>query len=115
GRGNLDTVSLLLDRGADIERAAGGGGTALMEAAGNGDVEMLKLLLSRGANVNAVDEEGYTALACAASRRARAEAVRLLLSSGADPTIRTKQNETPLMIAEQNGDNGLVDVLRGGD
>lgn len=114
GRRSLETVALLLDRGADIEKAASGGGTPLMYAAGNSDLEMVKLLLSRGAKINAVDDEGYTALACVASREGQPEAARLLLSAGADRNIRTKRNETPLMIAEQNGDQDLISVLKDG-
>ncbi|HBB87133.1 MAG TPA: hypothetical protein DC047_05920 [Blastocatellia bacterium] len=107
GVSHYETVTLLLNRGADIEK-----GVPLMAAAGEGDLEMIKLLLNRGARINAVDNEGYTALAAAVSRRASPEAVRLLLSAGANVNVKNKRGETPLSVAERNGDEALVSLLK---
>jgi ankyrin repeat protein len=111
GMSRYETVTFLLNRGADIEKGAGGKGTPLIRAAGNGDVRMIKLLLDRRAKINAVDNEGYTALVAAVSRRASPDAVELLISSGAKVDVKNKRGETPLMVAERNGDDALVSLL----
>ncbi|CAL8366536.1 unnamed protein product [Boreogadus saida] len=61
-RGFADCLRLLLQRGADVELAPGGGGTALHEACGSCRPECAKLLLSHGANANAVSEDGLMPL-----------------------------------------------------
>jgi ankyrin repeat protein len=106
-----ETVNLLLARGADIEKGVDGIGTPLLAAAGNGDIRMIKLLLDRGAKIDALNKEGYSPLAAAVSRRASAETVELLISSGADINVRTNRGETPMMVAERNGDPAMVTLL----
>jgi ankyrin repeat protein len=51
--GRLEVARLLLDAGADLDRADGDGFTPLMTAAGAGQVQALQLLLARGAAVDA--------------------------------------------------------------
>ena len=65
-RGAGDIVSLLLDRGADINAVGGHGGTALVAAASCGRKDIVSLLLDRGADINAVCDRYGTALATAA-------------------------------------------------
>ena len=72
---DAEVVSLLLDRGADIQ-------TSLVEAAYRGEGTVVPLLLDRGANINAVSGEYGTALAAAASQ-GKQEIVSLLLGRGA--------------------------------
>ncbi|MCG7852323.1 MAG: ankyrin repeat domain-containing protein, partial [Methanosarcinaceae archaeon] len=50
-QGNIDTVKLLLDKGANIDyQFDNDGETALMKASARGHAEVVKLLLDRGAN-----------------------------------------------------------------
>jgi uncharacterized protein len=62
GRGELETVTALLDKGAIVNGRGEGGRSALMEAAFGQHVPVVKLLLDRGADVNAKKEDGATAL-----------------------------------------------------
>ena len=121
--------ALLLDLGADPNLPNDGGWTPLYLATDNRNIEngdypvrrpdmdhleFIELLLDRGADMNArakdstetrtvftnqwLDEEGATAF-LRASQSSDLELMRLLLSRGADPTINTTLNVTPLQVA----------------
>ena len=81
-RGADNIISLLLDRGADINMVDIKYGTALAAAAYQGEKHIVSLLLSRGADTNTVGGEFGTALA-AATFRGRTDIVSLLLQHGA--------------------------------
>src|SRR5262245_30812620 len=95
-------VRLLLDRGADANRGAGGSLTPLFLAAGDTDPAILKLLLAHGADPSVEDENGATPLSRAVSAGTlngpdrpmfggcRVESVRALISH--DPALRLKRN-----------------------
>jgi ankyrin repeat protein len=101
---DIDSVRLLLDRGADVNSRPnpgstdffwGGWRTPLMWAAFQGDETLLKLLLERGAKVNDLVETGG-ALGQAAWG-GNAGAARLLLDAGAQVDQRNLiANYTPL-------------------
>ena len=98
GKGAIDVVQTLLDRGADINFIDKNTNTsALMEAAGTNspNIELVRLLLSKGANVNLVSERGETALFRAAEHH-NVELVDLLLAHGADVNVKNSQDSTPL-------------------
>jgi len=61
--GNVDMVSLLLDRGANVNANGGyDGTTALHQAAARDDLAVAELLIERGADVNAPNARGETPL-----------------------------------------------------
>lgn len=72
--------------------------TPLLEAARENRPETASLLLSRGAAVNARAKSGYTALAHAADK-GFASVVAVLLDGGADRSIRTSSDVTPMQLA----------------
>jgi ankyrin repeat protein len=78
--GNIETIRLLLERGARPEADP----NALIKAASTGNTEVLRLLLEHGAVVDAQDKHGITALSNALSVT-DFEAVRFLLEHGARP------------------------------
>ena len=72
---SVPLTRLLLDSGADVNRAGGGGFTALHSAAQSGDKELVRLLLERGAQATLAAENGALP-----ADLAQDEAVRRLLS-----------------------------------
>src|ERR1043165_1207309 len=66
--GDIATMRLLLDRGADPNARQHAGFTPIHAAAGNGDLEMARLLVARGADRHARTDDGKDAAAIAAER-----------------------------------------------
>ena len=114
GKGHVETVKLLLARGAEVDGRTKGG-TALMRAVRFGRAEVVKLLLAAGADVNARDAGENSVLMLAAPAtyrvgewpdervevdRTRVETLRLLLARGADVNAKNYEGETPLMRAD---------------
>jgi ankyrin repeat protein len=92
-----EVIRLLLDHGADVDRADRDGMTPLMEASELG-MGSVSLLLEHGAKVDARDRQGWTPLMYALNNRGEGT-VWLLLSKGADVNAHDVGGETPLMIA----------------
>jgi ankyrin repeat protein len=104
-------VKLLLDAGANPNRARTSGETPLMTAARTGSVEVLKLLLASGGNPNAASARSrQTALMHAISER-HSEAARTLVEAGADVGARSAGGFTPLLFAARHGDTESAAVL----
>lgn len=82
GRGYLEIVKLLLEKGANVNARGRGGCAALIEASGKGHLEIVKLLLNKGADINARTYSGWTALDVAV-RKGHTEIVELLKAQGA--------------------------------
>lgn len=79
--GNIDTASVLLSAGANINDKAASGVSALIQAAHSGHESLALFLLEQGANPNSM-EAGYTALH-AAVLRSQVNLVTKLLEYGA--------------------------------
>jgi uncharacterized protein len=109
--GDLNKVSLLLDRGCNPDTLDADGRTALMYAAFNGHTTVLQKLIQRGASLNTCDVYGRTALMMAASGPYQ-EAVKLLLVNQADPNITDKEDHfSALMYAAAEGQTEVVKLL----
>ena len=108
-RGCYKCFRLLLEAGADIEKADEHGTTALTFAAGDGGRDYVQLLLDAGADVDRADNFGETALMYAAERGLTG-AVRLLLEAGADTEKADVQGLTALMLAMQ--EHGWEEITR---
>ena len=141
--GALESVRLLLDRGADPNAVAieaiFPGATALRNAALRGDAETVRLLLDRGAQVETTVPVGGVVIGgdlkgrmgeakvsmplLFAAFAGQGDVVDLLLARGADPNTRIDLSEgglertTVLMLASDAGYPDLVRLLlkRGAD
>lgn len=107
--GAIDTLTFLLDAGADPAAKNRRGSTPLHWAIH--DEAKVRLLLSRGASVNVKQVEGRTPLYQAASLGNGTAIVKLLLAHGADPNIAIANGRTPLMAAAARGDLDTMALL----
>jgi len=108
--GNLETLKLLLDVGADVNAHSDSDATALLWAAR--DPEKARLLIERGADVNAVSKQGQTPLISAASRPDGSAIVALLIAKGANIDFQDgRRNSTALNVAAEAGDIESVRLL----
>jgi len=87
--GDAELIETLLNAGAHADAINETGTTPLMIASASGSTAAVATLIAHGADVNAKEKTyGQTALFFAAARN-RADVVRLLLSKGADPKVKT--------------------------
>lgn len=100
--GHTDTVSLLIDMGADINMQNSNGSTALIQTCIRGHTDVAKLLIAKGADVNMQNEDRTTAL-LRACREGHTDTAKLLIDEGADIHTRDLNEETALMIACKGG------------
>ena len=90
--GHVDAVRLLLDRGADVDRAHQDGSTPTFIACGNGHVDALRLVLARGSNVELAMHDGRSPF-YVACQEGFIESARL--ASTMAQTLITRARTTP--------------------
>jgi ankyrin repeat protein len=119
--GFSDAVSLLLDRGANVDVQPASpprddsftylsGATALHLAAGHGHANVVKILLRAGSNFNATTRCKETPLHFAAEH-GDYDTFRHLIESGADLEAETAASETALEIAIEERHDSIVKFL----
>ncbi|EGC30229.1 hypothetical protein DICPUDRAFT_158053 [Dictyostelium purpureum] len=94
---NNNIVKLLLDNGADVNCKTQGGATPLHRSSFCGSLKNTKLLLECNAKIDEQDSDGMTALHKAYKQNHK-EIVNLLLSFGANETIKDKKQQTPIEL-----------------
>ncbi|MBL7016002.1 MAG: ankyrin repeat domain-containing protein [Kiritimatiellales bacterium] len=109
--GQVESMKVLIDAGADVNLRINQGVTPLMAACGPYPAAV-RLLLENGAEVNATDEiESFTALMYAAVE-GLSPIVDILLEYGADPAMVDVDNDTAGNFARQRGFIALADKLQ---
>jgi ankyrin repeat protein len=102
---DLSILQVLVDYGADVNRAGRNGTTPLAFAvrADKGNrIVLVRWLLAHGADANIMGAGGQTALHIAAAS-GHADIVHVLLDHGADATLKDAQGRVPRDIALQKG------------
>ncbi len=96
--GDVNRMTFLVGKGAEVNRQDKQGYTALHSAARRKDEDVMKALLALKADVAAPDRDGYTALDHAVLRNF-GPGITALAAAGADINVRSKESFTPLAIA----------------
>jgi hypothetical protein len=109
-RGDAGDLAHLLHLGADINAQTYNGYTALIFSCfTRGKYENFKTLLDSGADINTTTYRGRTALWYAV--RHSVEITKLLLSRGADATVRTR-NGSIMSHAKQSRNPEIIELIR---
>jgi uncharacterized protein len=115
--GRTDRLRELLDQDSSLANAwADDGFQPLGLASFFGHVEAARLLVERGAEVNSSSKNDMKVMplhsaAATGDANTRYELAKLLLEYGADPNAVQQDEYTPLMAADQHGDQRLRDLL----
>ena len=99
---NENMVSILLERGADVETCDELGRTALFETLDCHDLHTATLLFDAGINISSSDREGNTVLH-EAVRRGAVEHASLLIDQGIQVNDFNTEGLTPLHLAARHG------------
>ncbi|MBD2358006.1 ankyrin repeat domain-containing protein [Tolypothrix sp. FACHB-123] len=119
--GSMQSVELMLQRGANVNISDPNGITPLMVAARytyRAGTEMTKFLLDKGALVNTKTQKDSTALMFACSPVAQhyedeyVKVVKMLIAKGAQLNVKNQLGATPLSIATQGNWQKIVAVLK---
>lgn len=108
--GNIEIAKILLEAGADPESRDNNGESAIIKAVIEDRIEVLTLLLEYGAILDRRDERGYTALMHAVTAD-KLPMVKALLSAGANPTVKSLNNESMLDLARKTENLELVTIF----
>ena len=107
-KGDIRTMTKLIDDGADINESSAGG-PALLYACYTCQLEAVKLLLGRGASVNAAGANNWTAMHAAAWGGCN-DVIRLLIDRGVGIDPVDSRGYSPLSWAADRG-NASVKLL----
>ncbi|KAJ7226393.1 ankyrin repeat domain-containing protein [Mycena rebaudengoi] len=108
--GYLDMVSLLTEKGADINAQGGEYGTALQAASYHGHESLAYLLIEKGADINVQGGE-YRNVLQAASYGGHESLAHLLIEKGADINAQGGRYGNALQAAVAGGHKSLAHLL----
>ncbi len=113
GKANINAISADSDGKVKNGSVAFGKATALHMAVSGGSVEEVKLLLDAGTPIDPLDVRGMTPLMFAVSTdRPQVDIIRLLLSRGADSTIKSNIGESAQDWARKFNNPGVLSLLK---
>lgn len=106
--GEVDTVSKLIKKGANINAQDSKDRTATMISTYSNDVETAKVLIKAGADVNIRDDMKNNPFLYAGAE-GYIDILKLTIEAGADPTITNRYGGTALIPASEHG---YIDVIK---
>ena len=113
--GSVETVEMLLEKGADLNYVDGRGNSAFGLAARvsyeDKSYELMTIMLAKGADINIKDSGGVTPLMYAIYST-DFDKVDFLLRKGADVTIKNNEGQSAVDIAATRGGNMLKMVKK---
>ena len=109
-RGHNNVVKVLIEKGANPNKADQWGMTPLWKAVVCNHANVVKLLLEKGANPNDANEDGLTPLHYA-SYAGHKYVVKALLEAGANQTMTDSYGRTPAELALLGGHTDVVLLL----
>lgn len=104
-------LQALRENGVDLDQKGAYDSNALQQAISRSELFAIRSLASAGADVNADLGDGFTPLLYALFTE-ELDVIRLLVEMGADPNAMTEFGMSALEIAEQAGDEELLEALR---
>lgn len=107
--GDIDSIKLMVENGADVDVRSPDKVTPLMMAIQSENEGSAWYLISRGADVNAVDKRGVSVLMKAVQEN-NIEVVRELLKRGADASY-SKKGVGAMTIARYNENDIIINML----
>lgn len=108
--GYINTVSVLVKAGANVNETDRDSYNALHGAADGGNTDIAKILITAGTNINAQSKYGWTPLAISTYHE-HIQFVKLLLENGAKADIKTLKGRTPLQMAVKKGNRQIIKLL----
>ena len=107
---HTDIVQILLEHGAQVNMQNKIGNSALLKASRCGNTETVKLLLAHRAQVDMQNIKGNSAL-LTASWYGNTETVKLLLAHGAQVSMQNNNGNSALLCASWHGNTEIVKLL----
>ena len=108
---NIKILTLLIERGANINLEDNLGWTPITRAVDDNKMEIIKVLISQGADLNLKPSHKISALSRAVLKH-NLDVVKLLLENGADINLRTvilKNNSIEVALKEKQ--NSILNML----
>ena len=115
---SLEKLQYFINNGVDVNSVDANDRNCLYHLSNDSHLEHAKLLINEGIDINNTDTSGHNILHFLARHfskvdieSSQSKLIQLLIDAGANPHVFEKQNHTPLMLASQSGNIGIVKVL----
>ena len=108
--GDIEKVTAILKKGANVNVADEQGRTPLILASEQGHLDIVQSLLRAEADIHAIDKRGHNALLIATDN-GHFPVVNWLLNANGNSNTQDKNGNTPLILATQKRDQKLVMAL----
>ena len=104
-------LQAIIRAGADMNATNKQNKSALMMACCNRNIDVINILLNAGASPNCADADGDTCLHNAVRKHCNKETLHLLIDHGADVNATNRNDQTALLIADQEENVDAINVL----